>query len=739
VADGLRADRFFEMDPHDGRSRAPFLRGIIERRGCFGVSHTRVPTESRPGHVALFGGIYEDVSAVTRGWTHNPVKFDTIFNRSLRAWGLGSPDIVPMFSESVPQMDAFVYNADAEVFDGDSNGLDSWVFDKWLLLLKNESLVQGAMQQPRSVHFLHLLALDTHGHTFKPNSLQYIDTIRRVDAGIERAVSEMEARFPDGRTAYLFTSDHGMSDKGSHGAGDPSETETPYVAWGAGIRGPLPASTDSLVSPRSWEVDHLLRLDIEQADVAPWVATLLGMALPSNSVGRLPTGCLLENSYSILALQANAAQLIELLRVKHELRRDSSVVWFRPSPALADAQGLLAESRRSNSVKLASEALETARSGLSYYDTYDRAFLYALISVAMIGWVLILAAGGSIGGQARYVRVKICLLQSSVFCVLCLVNWLDKAPWMYYVYAGAAAGIGVEGLFCWRTLLRLPLGWVVLLECFVVGFFWRPVFSVLSLVLAAAAGLSWMGSTSNWFLCVGFSICALFPLIPPSFGASLWMVVAGGALCGVLSKNSVSRIVFGLATLNCLLESRVASWIILFVCAARWFLDQSLLWDAVAPVFLLLSIAYEPILLGIIWFVLQEWEQSEWTLLHGQRDASASYRRGFVYIFLAYLSFFGTGNTGSLSSFDPSSTYRFAVVFNPFLMGGLLGLKLILPVLLAGRVFARVSSEEDSLFSLMIMCDVIAFSFFFLVRDQGSWREIGETKTKNLPTFSFFF
>ena len=93
-------------------------------------------------------------------------------------------------------------------------------------------------------------------------------------------------------------------------------------------------------------------------------------------------------------------------------------------------------------------------------------------------------------------------------------------------------------------------------------------------------------------------------------------------------------------------------------------------------------------------------------------------------------AFFSTGNIASVASFEISSVYRFTTRFNPFLMGGLLMLKVLIPMITVAVAFLallklqRVSSFQVYLI-FIALSDLMAARFFFQVTTEGSWQDIG--------------
>uniref|UniRef100_A0A7N6FAZ8 GPI ethanolamine phosphate transferase 1 n=1 Tax=Anabas testudineus TaxID=64144 RepID=A0A7N6FAZ8_ANATE len=312
VADGLRADSLF-TPLNNGSSRTSYLRRVIEERGTWGVSHTRVPTESRPGHVALIAGFYEDVSAVAKGWKENPVEFDSVFNESRHTWCWGSPDILPMFAKGASGDHVYTYTYPAEEEDfasTDASKLDTWVFTQvksFFQSAKSNSSLKASLLEDKNIFFLHLLGIDTNGHAHRPMSQEYLDNIGLVDSGVAETVALIEDFFGyDGRTAYVFTSDHGMTNWGSHGAGHPSETLTPLVVWGAGVN-----HAQRVTEPQPYTDGYLQGVKL---------STLLV------SQGLLPLSYLNNTDrFKAESMYTNAFQVLEQFKVKMTQKKESTL------------------------------------------------------------------------------------------------------------------------------------------------------------------------------------------------------------------------------------------------------------------------------------------------------------------------------------------------------------------------------------------------------------------------------
>uniref|UniRef100_A0A8C1BI63 GPI ethanolamine phosphate transferase 1 n=1 Tax=Cyprinus carpio carpio TaxID=630221 RepID=A0A8C1BI63_CYPCA len=766
-------------------------------RGTWGVSHTRVPTESRPGHVALIAGFYEDVSAVAKGWKENPVEFDSVFNESRHTWCWGSPDILPMFAKGATGDHVYTYTYPSEREDfasTDASRLDTWVFDEvkdFLNVAKSNETLLNMLHEEQNVFFLHLLGIDTNGHAHRPMSKEYLENIGLVDSGVAEIVSVMDDFYGhDGKTAYIFTSDHGMTNWGSHGAGHPSETLTPLIAWGAGV---------------------------QTADIAPLMASLIGIPFPVNSVGVLPLNYL-NNSQHFKAesIYANAIQILEQFRVKMEQKKETTLSFlFTPYQPLTDskqmdfvrnARNLIQKGQfdEAVSIRYCKDLIDQAMEGLSYYHTYDRLFLGSSVVLGFIGWtsyvvLFILKTHASLRKPPTNMHMVKRSLGQIFLCIGLLVAlflMVQSSPWTYYIYCLLPVAVWFSVMREFETLASLvrsvpslPLskcfGYFLLvtfgIELLVVSFFYRAMLTLGLVVLglwpvlsglyikAKVRSLSWM--LSCLFL-------AVFPLLPvvgrePDVNYVILFVcicfqMMQVVLCAYIltSTHSSLQLKQGLPLFNQLVSwlTLVSSFLIPLLSSTRLFHRLLSILMSLVCVYLLLSTGYEALFPPVLSWLMFAWINIEQETMNTQGSSNRTehialckgylsstdfaenidiakirqlrlddIRRSYFFVFFIIIAFFGCGNIASINSFDPASVYCFLTVFNPFIMGGLLMWKVLIPFVIVMCTFEKNMTNNGQI-KMQEICIIINYlnlsllfhqHFFFLVKDHGSWLDIG--------------
>ncbi|KAI3660509.1 hypothetical protein MP638_000966 [Amoeboaphelidium occidentale] len=850
VADGLRADKTFETTPYppfeeEGQpiDRIPYLRSIVKERGRFGVSHTRVPTESRPGHVAVIAGFYEDVSAVTKGWKMNPVEFDSVFNESRHTWSFGSPDILPMFklgAKNPDKIETFMYSAEEEDFASkDAKKLDEMTFDfcygVFNRSLQNDTLMQ-MLKQDKIVIFLHLLGLDTNGHAHLPNSKEYLENIRYVDEKIKAFVDYLDEFYDhDQKTAYVFTADHGMSDIGNHGDGNPQNTRTPLIAWGAGIAKPqrgFKSGHDEY--SKNWNLDDYHRNDVLQADVAPLMSSLIGIEFPMNSVGTLPLEYLSgDDEFKARNLFANAKQILAQYLVKETKKRNVEPFFqeFKPlsnsthshDMLLKQIESFLTQKKYIEAQNTSLTLIQLCLEGMRYFQTYDWLFLRSVVSSGYLGWVVYSSVfvlkefvfKSSVLDGKTNLHNAINFVATIVMCSFALLLRVKEAPLHYNLYV-------LFPVYFWSCVLKklhiiqqlvmrisisallFSVTYIIGLELLVASYFYREILGFIFVIL----GLLWpilqikksfiknnLSSVASWTItCISSSS---FMFLPVHLEENFLLIVIGGLLILTIAVFSLiyirkdqnsrgtellvsfqSSLVLGslllvISTMSSLrakeglpLINQILSWLVLWTSlivpmvfirnTSKQIHKLIIVFLMFAPTMIFLTLSYETLFYSSLFLTFLSWLQLESALYNDEHTASSANtpssksitrkeeqltknsrplelrdtRIGIFFLFFINCAFFGTGNVASVASFQISSVYRLTTIFSPFFMGGLLTLKILIPFLLLASTFNTISRNlQLPSFSLFLFTlsttDIMTMNFFFLVRDYGSWLEIG--------------
>ncbi|SCU87529.1 LADA_0E04544g1_1 [Lachancea dasiensis] len=828
VGDGLRADTTFDEITHpisgETAHLAPYIRSLVERNATYGVSHTRMPTESRPGHVAMIAGFYEDVSAVTKGWKENPVDFDSFFNQSRHTYSFGSPDILPMFKDGASdpnRVDAWMYGHEYEDFTQSSIELDAFVFDKLDDLFYNASVnshLRKDIMESGNVFFLHLLGCDTAGHSYRPYSAEYYDNVKYIDQQLQKLVPRVHEFFGDEETAFIFTADHGMSAFGSHGDGHPNNTRTPLVAWGPGINKPVTMEIPVFDNyTEGWNLSHIRRNDVKQADITSLMSYLIGANYPVNSVGELPLAYIDGSEEKKLrALYANAKSILEQYLVKEQEVIESQFTFKQyppfaikpPSQYKKEIEELIHKVSMGElvwehaAIDLTEELLTKTLEGLYYLTTYNRQFTRSIVTLGFVGWItysFILFLRLFILNKEY--KLKGSALNYAAFGTLSIalnyVLYYQGSPFNFYMYL-------LFPLYFWNQIIKnrviliegideffkgittskkigVVLAVLAVYESIVYGFFHRWIFTANFIALGfypLACNVTSVRQNLLWMLtsmCI--SVFTLFDAVKTESlsqinVAGLLIIVSG--LWGIYSvRTSIQRHTLNLLLLQVTLiiamlaitnksvislqnreglprDSQIAGWLVFVISLVGmpichylkpnndYKVRMLVIYLTFAPSFIILTISFESFFYFLFTAYIVQWIEVESTIKShnditaGPRNWLQLLRVSVIGFFLSQVAFFGTGNVSSISSFSLDSVYRLMPVFDPFPMGALLMIKLILPFITLstglGILNLKLQIRDYSVSSLIICTsDILSLQFFYLLKTEGSWLDIGVT------------
>lgn len=187
---------------------------------------------------------------------------------------------------------------------------------------------------------MHYLGLDHIGHKTGPQGPAMLPKQREMDDIVRMIYKAIQTEEHLKDTLVVLVGDHGMNAGGNHGGSGPGETEPALVFASPKFAG---AQTRSCPTTPKDGTEFEFYRKVQQSDVVPTLASLLGFPIPKNSLGVVlqeTAELLLGDEAWVRSLKRNAKQVLVILKASvGEERWEAAVSRYTHDTANCDNLG----------------------------------------------------------------------------------------------------------------------------------------------------------------------------------------------------------------------------------------------------------------------------------------------------------------------------------------------------------------------------------------------------------------
>lgn len=558
---------------------------------------------------------------------------------------------------------------------------------------------------------------------------------------------------------------------GSHGSGGIQETSTPLFIWGSGVNNwhLLKNHTEETVNIANYKVPIF---QVEQRQIAPLMSSLIGQSPPVNNFGKLPMDFLnVSLAYQAESLSINAFQILaqyEMLIDNFERGLFSRILrTFEPLTKAKilefhhEVQSYLKGRNFKKVIEISEETIEISLEGIEYFHTYYKNVLLFSTVMTFLGWIfyLLQVLDDDLTFKVKPLIKKI-FMWSSIPIIFIFLQKIPLAVAFYMILPIAIwVAVGENIRILMKTVRTFEIQTFLLLlfgcEIVVLSFFRREAIS-LAFVALTLKRTNFSDFSSFYqkaqFGLVYFSLL-FFPLFTLNENVNSFMFLIAGVCLTLLRTNEykikgyVKKFtVFSVVNMTiCVYLHANKIQIPSIFYLISWF---NLICNLVIPiyatpaqeqtriyhimhslklVFMTFSISYEGIFLEFCSYFLVGFVKKG----NKSEIKDNSLFNALSILIFTFYSFYSTGNTASVSSFNPSIVRCYFGTFSTCTIWFLVISKLAIPVIITVTIFFGLSkphlNERKVYIWLLIICNILGINFLFFVKNKGSWLEIGSS------------